>query len=358
TQDRVEITENNLSSDIPDECKGNFTYETFHTVLQQLELKCNEIYLSYVSELVVPGNENFTIWVIPKINSLEKDEWGYESFLLDKYILLTDTGTGNIVSKYFQPAAWSSDAYRLAHINIDTLDYRLNDSRIFFGVHSGYGTSSSVNPGGHQSLELFALQDNKLVSVFEYTTNDYRGENDGGTNGCGWNEEYKTHLFVTDHKINGFSDFALLTEYRSIETKNYEVVQDSLSCDSVCFYSYTPRGYTKVNKIEGTFCREIKDGWGKRECFYFGKTLPEVYQIIYDENKENLQQYMLPELPPEVVEYSRKDNRGEIRDSLTIYYRYRDVNDLVIEFATDLGSEYTAFEEKQGYTIFRYDYHD
>ncbi|NDV95708.1 hypothetical protein D0T84_12405 [Dysgonomonas sp. 521] len=351
-----QASKNNADETTDTICEGAPANETFNTILQQLGLECKDCYLEFVSEQTVPANEDLTIWVIPKIISLEKDNYNNESFSLDCYVLLADTKTGKVVSRHYTPDAYSSDAYMLTGIGIDTLDYRLNDNKIIFGISSGYNGSSGVNPSGHRSRELFVQQNDSLLPVLSYTAREYRGENDGGANGNGWFEEYNTRLVATDHKSNGFPDLTLFTDYKFEESEQNEVVRDSISSDSIQLFRYTTNTYKGVKKIEGTVCEEIRDGYGKKKCYYFGKTLAEVYQIIYKENENSLQRYMQPELPSEDLEY--KMITHEDVDSLTINYNYKNKKNLNLEFSTDMGVEYCIFNEKENCTIFIYDYHD
>lgn len=336
---------------------GNFVSETLSTILKQLNLKPEDCYSNFISEMPMPGNERLTIWIIPKITLYEKDNYGNEIFNLDSYVLLADTETGKIVSKYHFPDKWSSDAYEITGISIDSLDYRLNDDKIVFGVSRSSKASTRVCPTGDGFTELFVQQGDSLHCIFGYSTYNYHGENYGGLNGNAWMEEYRTKLIVLENKTNGFYNFSLLTYYESEATENNKVVSTDASSDSLLFFNYKEDGYKETKNHIKVFCKPLE--YGKKDCNYYGKTLAEVYQIIYEGNKNDNQRYMRRELPLKDSDYTMiHDGQTEEIDSINISYNYINRKHLSVSLETEGGCEYYTFEEMDNYTRFRYDYHD
>lgn len=336
------------------ESDERFRTSTFNHILAQLNIKYEDCYLEFISERVVPGNETLTIWLIPKIAFFEKDEYGNKAFELDSYVLLADTKTGKIVSKYYKPTNWSSDAYELMSVVIDTLGYELNSDKITFGINSYSRASTRVCPTGDGFIELFAQEGDSLHCIFSYSIYDYHGENDGGLNGNSWMGEYRTSLIPLKDKADGFCNFALLTNYHSESMENNEVVSSDISSDSLRFYTYRANSYKEDKNHTKVFCKPLEHG--KKDCNYYNKTLAETYRIIYYENKDNLQHYMCPKLPLVDSVYTMKCS--ERNEDISIFYNYLDDNHLSVSFETNSGAEYYIFEEKNNYTNFKYDYHD
>lgn len=339
------------------DCDRDSELEVLGAILQQLNLKPEDCYSNFISEMPMPENERLTIWIIPKITFYEKDNYGNEAFNLDGYVLLADTKTGEIVSKYYSPNKWSSDAYEIVGVAIDSLDYRLNSNKTVFGVSWYSRASTRVFPTGDGFTELFVQQGDSLHCIFGYSTYNYHGENDGGLNGNGWVEEYRTKLIVLEDKTNGFYDFSLLTDYRSETNENDEVVESNVSSDSLRFFSYKKDGYKEAKDHIKVFCKPLEHE--KKDCNYYGKTLAEVYQIIYESNESDNQRYMRRELPLKDFGYTMKyDGQPGTIDSINISYNYMNNKRLSVSFETDAGGAYYIFEEMGSYTNFRYDYHD
>lgn len=326
-----------------------------NTILEQLNLDYEDCYSEFILQELVPGKDNLMIWVIPRIAYL--DEVESKNFDLDGYIVLADKETGKIIGKNYSSSKWVSDAYMLNIIYIDTLNYHLNDDEVVFGVGWSHSGSSRVSPAGARIIELFTQKGDSLNSIFKYHVSNYHGDNDGGNKGYSRVEEYNTKLIVLDKKTDSFSDFVLLTERQSEYNENNELVESSISNDSLRFFRYEINRYVEVEERPDVFCKPV--GFKKKDCVFYNKTLPEVYQIIYRENNDNLQQYMRIELPLSNVNYSIKSNEtnGEI-DSIDVSYIYENKHQLTILFSNNFGGAYYIFEEKGDCTTFKYDYHD
>ena len=97
---------------------SSYTQEINHLakILKQLNLDKQKCKVTLIVSKPFPNNINETIIVIPEIVT---EEEGY--FELNSYILIIDTFTGIIKSKYFESSKtnnWVSDAVRLTQIKI------------------------------------------------------------------------------------------------------------------------------------------------------------------------------------------------------------------------------------------------
>lgn len=347
---------------IPLENDEDNDLKILNSILEQLKLKQEDCYSRFISSEVVPNHEQLTIWVIPRTTFYEKDEYGHEAFNVQNYVLLADTETGKVVSKYYSPYELGSDAYELLGISIDTLNYQLNKAKVLFGVSWMYRASTRVCPTGNGVMELFVQQGDSLQRIFNYDTYSYHGENDGGFQGNSYMEYYGTKIIVLDKVISGYSDFALLTECTTDVTENNENIKNEIESDSLRFFSYTKEGYKEVKNYTDIFCLPSVEE--KTNCIYFNKTLSEVYQIIYKENKDGLQRYMRAELPTKTLGYAVKYDGedytpdGEKTDSMYVDYNYLDDKHLNISFGTEIGGELYTLEDKGNRIILKYNYHD
>ncbi len=84
---------------------------------------------------------------------------------LDLNILLTETGTGNILRSLRLDKALLSDADRLTSLTIDTARYLLAGQTRAFGVRSIHQGSSQAYPSERQTLDLFVDRGGKLEHI-------------------------------------------------------------------------------------------------------------------------------------------------------------------------------------------------
>lgn len=327
--------------------------KAFDNILRQLSLKRSECYLRFVSSQVLPANNLLTIWVIPKITSGEEDPSGNEMLTLGGYVLLADTKSGKIESKYYNPNAWESDAWELTAIGIDTLNYRLNDNKIMFGVYSTHKGSSNVFPAGEDVHQLFVREGDSLKCIFDYTSTEYRGENDGSANGIF--KEYTTDIVVTKHKTNTFYDFALLTDSRTEERGNDETADSRYSIrDSIRLFSFTGEKYEEVKQSNTAvvYTDQLGESY-KQYWYYYGRSLEQVYNIFINSEKNGIAERLLKkEMPKENLKYEVKDvdNEDNGESKISISYEYKDSKCLEISVESDSFSNYTTITEKEGYT--------
>lgn len=327
-----------------------FNKEAFCAIMQQLNLDPDKCYWQFVSEQILPENNKLSIWVIPMINQMDEDG-SYTN--LSGYILLADGETGEIKSKYYEKDAWTSDAIQLTNISIDTLGYRLSDNKLVFGIHASYNGSSNVCPGGNTSLRLFAQQGNELSPIFEYDSNKYSGENDGGAQGNGNFEEHDTELVVTKQSSNDFYDFALLTNTRWDVQKNNETKSTYSIRDSIRLFSYTGKEYKEVTESSTSVVYTEHMGESEKgDWFYYGKTLAQAYTLLWEErNKLSQSQgwtdFLKKEMPQENLEYKILVSEEETD---VVNYTYENDKCLIVDKESELGSARFVITEKKRYT--------
>ncbi|WP_455585166.1 PA3715 family protein [Bacteroides sp.] len=346
-----ETTVNKSDSSFVDEAfdEDSLNQKTFDSILQQLNLKRSECYLRFVSSQVLPANNSLTIWVIPKITSGEEDSSGNEMFTLGGYVLLADTKSGKIESKFYNPKAWESDAWKLSAIGIDTLSYRLNDNKIMFGIYSTHQGSSTVFPAGESLCQLLVREGDSLKCIFDYVTTEYQGENDEDTS---YYSEYTTDVVVTDHKTNTFYDFALLTDSRTEERKNDEIADCRYSIrDSIRLFCFTGEKYEEVKHSDTAVVYTEQIGESYRQYwYYYGKSLEQVYNIFINSEKSDIAERLFKnEMPKENLKYEVEDvDNGESK--ISISYECKNSKCLEISVESDFVSNYTTITEKGGYT--------
>ena len=310
-------------------------------ILQQLNLNPDKCYWPFVSAQLLPDNKQLAAWVIPEVTSMDEDGAG---FTLAGHTILADAETGEIKSQYYEQNAWSSDALQLAGIAIDTLGYRLNDHKVMFGVRAQCTGSSAVNPGGDTSLRLFVQQGDVLLPIFSYTMKEYNGVNDGGANGNSELEEHETDLVVTKQANNGFYDFALLTNSRWDTITNHKPKSIYSIGDSIRLFSYVGKEYKEVKKSSTTVVYNDPSEESHRESrYYYGKTLPEVYALLWEEKNRGGKNYMQKEIPQNATPGLKMELDGAD-------YTFDSDKCLTIYTESKLGLECMQINEKANYT--------
>ncbi|WP_158975708.1 hypothetical protein [Cellulophaga sp. L1A9] len=145
------------------------------TILNQLELDLSECKTDLIVAKVKPDNSEETIVVIPEI--VQEDE---DYFELNSHILIIETNTGKIKSRYFEGSLtneWYSDAVRLAEIKIDTAPYLLSEDTRAFGIRVYYYNNSHPNPYSHETISLYFDENNTLKQVLKnFEMMSYGGE--------------------------------------------------------------------------------------------------------------------------------------------------------------------------------------
>ena len=191
-------------------------------IINELNIKENEIHMDLVVDKVLPNSKEKTIVVIPKYRTNEKDEYGNYFYEFDSYIIIANNRNGKILNKFYEPNAWTSDAINLTSIGIDTGLYILNDQTRAFAIRVGYTGSSRPNPYNKIELSLFIPDNNSLKKILkDYPIDDFIGEWD--TNCSGEFEETKSIIEIDKSKTNNFNNLIIktkITKILSIPTKN------------------------------------------------------------------------------------------------------------------------------------------
>lgn len=295
--------------------------KAFSRILSQLDLNIDQVYKGFVMRQVVPADEKREIWVIPTILAQED---GTPS-ALGCYVLLTDTKKGRIISRYYDPQAWNSESgdYRLRRIEIDTLGYRLHADGFTFGVRLNQRIGSRASHYDESSVELFVCHGDSLQSVFWYT--DFECQTDECSDSVWEHERTSRRLLPLAGLSDDFYDLALLTEKATL--KNDDLDSTSIQTAPPRVFAYAENCYKEVESPTTGFFRIKGPGssanlWGN--CYYFGKSMAEVYPHIRDERNEGGQDMLLPELPGQNMAYSASydDGNDSMGNMLDVSYEY------------------------------------
>ena len=174
--------------------------------MSQLDLNKSKIKNEFVALNEIPNNPNETILVIPEI--VEEDEHYFE---LNSHILIIDSKTGKIKSKYFESSKtneWYSDAIQLVEISIDTAPYIITNKNRAFGIKVRYVGSSHANPYEKVTLSLFYEEKESIKQVLKnFTIKQFNGEWDTDCEG----EFMKQNkiFIISKNKTNGYFDIMI-----------------------------------------------------------------------------------------------------------------------------------------------------
>ena len=158
----------------------------------------------YMLSKVFPNNLKETIIVIEEI--VKEEEWSSES---NSHIVIINNTTGKITHTFFESSetnGWDSNAIFIDNIAIDTLNYKLNASKIAFGVKVHFRNNSQPNPYAYETLSLFTKEKNSLKKILDfYPVYESWGE----VNVTTCYADFKTtvsKLSMSDVKTNGYQD--------------------------------------------------------------------------------------------------------------------------------------------------------
>lgn len=223
TDDSYETIDSDSATLISDseEAHENSNSIYLDAVLNQLNIKLEDCYEEFITEKALPYSPENTVMVIPRVTQKEED-----FLVMDAYIVVIDNNTKNIINKYYEKDAWTSDAIMLNTISIDTAPYKLNETTRAFGVKLSYANSSRPNPYSESSISLFVPQDNTLVKVLDgYPIYTHHGEWD--TMCSGQFESTQTVLIMSGQQTNGYNN---ITAKSTITTEITKPKGDD--CDS------------------------------------------------------------------------------------------------------------------------------
>ncbi|MDY3537601.1 hypothetical protein PG275_06225 [Riemerella anatipestifer] len=191
-------------------------------VLKELKLDESEIHMELVADKILPFSVDKTFFVIPKYRTKEKDEYGFYFYEFDVYVIIADNKNGKVLTKFYEPNAWTSDAINLNNISIDTGLYNLNKKTRAVGIRVNYTGSSRPNPYNQTDLSLFITENDKLKRVLKnFTISDFHGEWD--TNCSGEFEEVNSNIDIGKTMNNGLYNLIIkskIKKIRNIPTNN------------------------------------------------------------------------------------------------------------------------------------------
>jgi hypothetical protein len=129
---------------------------------------------------ISPADPTQTFAVLPIAQPGATDD----EAVYDVDVLVTNSDTGEIIARLFEPSAITSDAVRLAGIELDTARYQLAAQTRAFGVRTNYEGSSRVNPFSTTTLDLYVMDGHALRRVVtNLTIHNNSGEWDGNCAG-------------------------------------------------------------------------------------------------------------------------------------------------------------------------------
>ena len=176
----------------------------------------------------------------------------------DLEVLLLDSKTGALKSRFYQENQLDSDAMYVSGLTIDTAPYRLdanNLSNLSFGVRADRSGSSRANPFGSTDLTLFVVEGLRLQPVLkQYEVTTSGGEWDTRCAGV-FNEIASTlHLLPTVH--NGFFEIEVRSR-QQVDRQSYDVKNDDCQSRQVLDKTFKNRlqfngtEYTQTTRVEG-----------------------------------------------------------------------------------------------------------
>ncbi len=176
----------------------------------------------------------------------------------DLEVLLLDSKTGELKSRYYQENQLDSDAVYVSGLIIDTAPYRLEANNLghwAFGVRVERSGSSRPNPFANTDLTLFVAQGARLRPVLKhYEVSVSGGEWDTRCDGV-FNQVASTlHLLPTKHK--GFFDIEVRSR-QEVTRQTYDAKNDDCQSAQVLDKTFKNRlqfngtEYTQTTRVEG-----------------------------------------------------------------------------------------------------------
>jgi len=175
--------------------------------LKELNLEASKT--DFISSKIGPDNTKETIVVVPEI--VNEDEEVYE---LNTHIVIMNNTSGKVTHKYFESSktnGWISNSIFIDSITIDTLNYKLNNSKKAFGIIVKFRSSSQPNPYTQESISLFTKEKNSLKKILDsYTIYESEGVVNVNINTCYADiKEAINELSVSNSKTNTYYDILI-----------------------------------------------------------------------------------------------------------------------------------------------------
>ncbi|BAO55571.1 PA3715 family protein [Nonlabens marinus] len=151
--------------------------ELLEEVLNQLEIKVENVEMRFLSEMVISDSE--AILVFPEIA-----EQGEQYAIYHSHVLIVDRNDGSIKSRFSRKEEWFSDAIGIEAIEILFEPYQISNEYKVFGILIDYYVQSRANPYSSKNLSLFIIKEDTLERVLnDYIIYQYRGETNGTGDG-------------------------------------------------------------------------------------------------------------------------------------------------------------------------------
>jgi hypothetical protein len=183
-------------------CSQDNTLE--ETIKKEVNYK-DEEYHDFVVK-VLPHNPALAIGCATKYNGEVADD----GFNCDLILLLIDTKTEKIISRYTEEDAYQSDAYQLSEVGLDMANYKVSDNLRAFGVRSHFSGSSRVYPSSDTAISLFIIKNNKIEKILnQLEVKSFSGDWDTNCHFDG--EEVLSILIMQKEKNNGFFNIQVKT---------------------------------------------------------------------------------------------------------------------------------------------------
>jgi len=175
-------------------------------------LKKENCYEKFILQKELPSSTTESIIVIPKFS-----EKGQGYIVLDSYILIVETKTGEIKSKFHEKKSWYSDAIILESIKIDTASYILNKNTRAFGVRVKYYNTSRPDPYEVEELSLFIRNRVKLERILKkFQTYIFNGQTNAKC--TGEFEEHKKTILISKNQTNDYYDLKIIDNITKSES--------------------------------------------------------------------------------------------------------------------------------------------
>ena len=210
----------------------NLNENIIDLITSTLKIDKEEINLNFVVSKPIPYMENTEMYIVPII--IEEGE-GYQ--VLNNSIFFIEN---NKTLKYYLRENYKlyTDAIRLNNFEIDFAQYNIQQNNRAFGVKINYSGSSSVNPSGLTTLNLYQIKNNQIINILnEFIIYRGVGENNGWDSGEYTN--YETILIVDKSSTDNYRDFIVkekkifyeFSEYEEKETKTKYKIKAKLKFD-------------------------------------------------------------------------------------------------------------------------------
>jgi len=173
-------------------------------VLDGLHLNKEDCLEELILQKNITDSVSESIIVIPKFSERSEDY-----FILDSYILIVNTQTGEIKSEFYEKKSWNSDALILESIEIDNNPYILSENKRAFGIKVKYHNNSRSDPFELVDLSLFIYNGRKIERVLKnFQIHIFNSQTDG--NCTGEFEEQNKSIIISENITNGFYDLKIM----------------------------------------------------------------------------------------------------------------------------------------------------